>query len=536
MRYILEIEKKENRYTGLLYSDIAGTRPAVLNLNFEDTAKIRIRDEIYRLGDLLGGYAASVKNTVPEAYNERGHLAVGQYLYSQIFGNLSAEEQQQRHPSEPADLCIVSPDERTASLPWNLLADKGIFLCAAGWSVRISTKKKAGDCEFPYLPRMLAAAPQPAGFEKTHAENHLKSLTEKLMAGDNLRIARTLEEFSELLREFRPHIVYYYGHGIGDIHKPRLAFAAGESSLRYDITAGEFVRYLREARVPPLIAYINCCRGTAAARLGIGRLLNDFVPAVIVNRTLAGTDVLQSQALHLWESILIGNMSPHRAVSGLYAMMGELPLLTEDARRLTPLLYGTYADWQSLPPAPSSQRRYERHKETGSKEQLQTVCEDIQGMLKKGNPKTLNYVRCSQKEQESEIFHRHLSRELRERLSDTCLYEVRPEWPSDFHQPERSFGDMFAEAFEVSRPEDIPARILSKSRETPFRNTLVYVNHQPVRHLRMITPKILNMYQEWRDRVFVPMLGPRQFALSGVSFIVNNPSEFRKLPEVRSEK
>ncbi len=538
MRYIVEIEKKENRYTGSLYQHPSGTHPALLNLNFEDTAKIRIRDETYRLGDLLGCYVSSVKNMLPAAFEERGHIAIGQYLYSQIFGTLSAEDRQRLHSSEPVEVCIVSQDDRIASLPWSLLANNGIFLCTAGWSVSISTKKKAEDCEFPNLPRMLAVAPQPVGFEKTHAESHLKSLTEKLMAGDNLKIARTLEEFSELLREFSPHIVYYYGHGIGDIHKPRLAFATGESFLRYDITVGEFVRYLREAPVPPLIAYINCCRGTAAARLGIGRLLNDFVPAVIVNRTLARTDVLQSQALHLWESVLLGNMSPHRAVSGLYAMMGDLPLRTEDARWMTPLLYGSYADWQSLLPAPSSQKRYEQHIEIGSEERFHTVCEDIQGMVKKGNPKTLSYVRCSQKEQGISLFHRQLSGELRERLTDTCLYEVRPEWPSDVHQPDRSFGDMFAEAFDVSRTEDIPARIRSKSRETPFRNTLIYVNHQPIRSPRIITPKIFMMYREWWDRVFAPLLEARQFALSGVSFIVNNPSKFRKLlgKELRIEK
>jgi len=150
-------------------------------------------------------------------------------------------------------------------------------------------------------------------------------------------------------------------------------------------------------------------------------------------------------------------------------------------------------------------------------------------MLKKGSPKTLPFIRCSQKEQDAETFRRQLSRELLERLTDTYLYEVRPEWPSDLHQPCRSFGDMFAEAFDVSRIEDIQSRIRSKNRESPFRQTLIYVNHQPVRSLRMITPKAVRMYLEWWKTVFLPMLDTSQFALSGISFIVKKPLEFRKL-------
>jgi len=548
MRCFVEIEKKENRYTGSFYQSHAGTGLPLSDMNFEDTAKIRIKGEFYRLGDLLGAYISCRKNALPAAFDERGQLGMGQYLYSQIFGQLGAEKQQRLHASEQVEVRIVSQDERIALLPWSLMANKGIFLSAAGWSVTVSTKKKAADCEFPSSPRMLVLAPQPAGFEKTDAENHLRTLKEKLKdhpgfaAGENLKTARTSDEFCGLLRDFSPHIVYYYGHGIGDINKPKLAFAAGENSLRHDIMAGDFVRYLREAEVPPLIAYINCCRGTPAARLGIGRLLNDFVPAVIVNRTSARTDILQSQALHLWESVLLLNMSPHRAVSGLYAMMGEVPSGTADARCMTPLLYCGYADWQSAAMIPlrmislrspsfatTFPSRGLGTREAGRNAQFQTVCEDVREMLKKGSPKTLSYIRCSQKEQKVETFRRQLSMELRERLTDTYLYEVRPEWPSDLHQPCRSFGDMFAEAFDVSRIEDIRSRISSKNRESPFRQTLIYVNHQPVRNLRIITPKAVRIYLEWWNTVFLPMLDTRQFALSGISFIVKKPSEFRKL-------
>ena len=353
MRCFVEIENKEKRYIGSFYQSYAGTGLPLPDLNFEDTAKIRIKGEFYRLGDILGSYVSCRKNALPAAFDERGQLGMGQYLYSQIFGHLSAEERQRLHASDTVEVRIVSQDERIALLPWSLMANKGIFLSAAGWSVTVSTKKKASDCEFPISPRMLVIAPQPAGFEKTDAEKHLRALKEKLKdhpgftTGENLKTARTSDEFCGLLRDFKPHIVYYYGHGIGDINKPKLAFSAGENSLRHDIMVGDFVHYLREAEFPPIIAYINCCRGTPAARLGIGRLLNDFVPAVIVNRTSAGINILQSQALHLLESILLLNMPPHRAVSGLYAMMGDVPSSTEDARRITPLLYCSYADWKS---------------------------------------------------------------------------------------------------------------------------------------------------------------------------------------------
>ncbi len=46
---------------------------------------------------------------------------------------------------------------------------------------------------------------------------------------------------------------------------------------------------------------------------------------------------------------------------------------------------------------------------------------------------------------------------------------------------------------------------------------------------KLINPKSLKKYLEWWDKKFIPILERNQFALLGISFIVNNPPKFQKL-------
>ena len=90
---------------------------------------------------------------------------------------------------------------------------------------------------------------------------------------------------------------------------------------------------------------------------------------------------------------------------------------------------------------------------------------------------------------------------------------------------------MLTEAFQVQDLEAIPARIRSISRGASGQQTLVYVRHEPVTSAKVINPRTLKDYLAWWDTVFVPVLQSQQFALLGISFVVQSPSRFYRLME-----
>lgn len=543
MRYFVEIGKSGDQYSGSLHQGDPEKAQSLPDLKLGTEAEIEIKGKSYRLGDLIHALIGYQESDLKLAFDERGQLQIGQYLYDQVFAALHLHEQNENE----IDVRILTQDEHIARLPWVLLNRRGIFLAAAGWSVALASTIDTRDCELPPSPKMLVVAPQPDDFPNTRAEPHLEALEDLLSAsdhrlsfGNHLRAAYTWEEFTQAIKEFEPQIVYYYGHGVGDMHTARLVFAAGKHQQRKDVPVADFALWLREMTVPPCLVYVNCCLGDAAGFLGAGIQLEDFVPAVITNRTVAKIDAAQAQAMALWESILLKGIAPHRAVAKLYGRMGHLDLSTADVRWMTPVLHCHYANWKANAPLPVSRLEHDPHwyLKIDRVTQFSTVATQTRQMLREQKLRSLAFVWYGQEGQGIEIFHQRLNVELREDLSNTFVYEVRPEWPAELENYHHSFRDMMTEAFEVNSLEDIPARIRSKTHGAFEKQTLVYIRHQPVvspkkmtpqRLRHSINPKTLQEYLKWWNTIFVPLLERQQFALSGVSFVVKNPPKFRSL-------
>jgi hypothetical protein len=277
---------------------------------------------------------------------------------------------------------------------------------------------------------------------------------------------------------------------------------------------------------------MNCCQGDTGGFLGIGRQLEDFIPAVLTNRTVASVEAAQAQAIAFWENVLLKGVTPHKAVAALYGNLGELNVTTADTRWMTPVFYAHYESWQSHPPRPPGRLEHDPHwhLKIDRVTQFGTVSLLTRQMLRERKPRSLAFVWYGTAGQGIEIFHQRLNVELQEDLSDTFVYEVRPAWPLELANPHRSFQDMMLEVFDVDYPEDIPTHIRSKTRGTFGKQTLVYVRHQPVTSAKVINPKTLKIYLEWWNVVFVPLLRETQtYVLLGVSFIVKNPPKFRAL-------
>ena len=134
----------------------------------------------------LKNYSWTLKNLVDaivafnpddlKTMNERVQLNLGMVLYQQTIGRLPESEQDRLNTEKVIVLCIITDDEWIASLPWNLMADKGKFKCPIGWSVSISSKKSNDICELPPSPRLLIVAPQPTNEPDTNGKDHLEDL------------------------------------------------------------------------------------------------------------------------------------------------------------------------------------------------------------------------------------------------------------------------------------------------------------------------------------------------------------------------
>ncbi len=529
----IEIKTDNGRCTGRVHQG-GGDKTFPLPEPKLDRKVKPLDDHTRTLGDIMD----SIMEFDPKElknFDERVQLELGQYLYDQTLGGLPEKEQDHLRQAKGLDLRILCDNEWIAGLPWNLLADRGIFRCTTGWSVSVARRSENPARELPPSPRLLVVAPRPAGLADTKAKDHLEDLEDMLSSHDpllsfdnHIRVAGTWEDFVRLVEEFKPQLVYYYGHGEGDGKRTRLILAEEKTRKPVDKPMDDFALCLRNMEKPPLLVYVNCCLGDAGGFLGAGMQLGAFVPAVITNRATAYITTAQSQAMALWKNILLRAVPPHRAVATLYARMTDQNLSAADIRWITPVFHCHYRQWKAAAPTPPDRLTDDPHwhLKIDRVSQFSYVVAQSRLMLREKKPKSLVFVWYGREGQGIEVFHKRVWVELREDLSNTFVYPVRPAWPPHLENYDTAFGGMLARTFEVAALEDIPGRIRSESYGESGKQTLVYVRHEPVRAANLINPASLKGYVEWWDNEFVPKLQKNQFALLCVSFIVKNPPAF----------
>jgi hypothetical protein len=537
-RYIVEIASRDGGYQGTIYQGNRMYARNLRDLQLGPDAEIVIKSQSYRLDALVDALIGYQANDLQTAYDERGQLEIGRHLYHQLFGDLNPAERQQLR-ERTLDVRIVTEDEHIARLPWVLLADGGVFLSATGWSVALALRVCDDLCELPPSPRMLVVAPQPVGVEATRAERHLEAL-ELLLSGTDprhvrgqfLNVVTTWEAFVREVERFKPDIVYYYGHGIGDRHVSRLVFARQQGNQRYDVPMIDVAGLLRDMPGrPPRLIYLNCCLGDAGGLLGAGQAFGEAIPAVISNRTVAHIDAAQAQGMAFWRSVVIDGIAPHIAVAEMRRRIVSMGLSHSNERWMTPVLHCHYGTWTSNPPKAGNQTNGDPHwrLKLDRVRQFSQVFFLTSQMLWEQRPRSLAYVWYGQPGQGVDLFHQRLTVELQEKLPDTSLVERLPEWPP---VPSwESYKDMMLSAFEVATFDHIPGRIRELTHGVSDRQILVYVRHAPVRSSQssgVITPRVLKSYLEWWDEYFIKELGGQVFAVLGVSFVVGKPTAFHR--------
>lgn len=502
-RYIVELTYRDDRYSGTAYHSGHTRARDIADLQLGPDTEIAIKGQPYRLDALVDALIGYHANDLQTAYDERGQLEIGRHLYHQLFGDLDMAERQRLRANE-LDLRIVTEDEHIARLPWVLLADSNVFLSATGWSVALARTVCDDLYELPPSPRILVAAPQPVGVEATRAEPHLEALELMLSGADPrhvrghfLHVVTTWEACVREVEVFQPHLVYYYGHGVGDRHTSRLVFASEPGNQRRDVPVIDVATHLRQMPGgPPLLVYVNCCLGDAGGLLGAGQAFGDAVPAVISNRTVAHIDTAQAQAMAFWRRVLLDGAAPHTAVAEIRRGMVSMGLTLSNERWMTPVLHSHYGTWVANPPQPASRLERDphwRHK-LDRVRQFGQVFYLTSQMLLEQRPRSLAYVWYGQPGQGVDLFHQRLTVELQEKLTDTPLIEVLPEWP--LVPSWEAFEAMMLDAFEVVALDHIPGRIRERTRGVSRRQALVYVRHAPVQSSRVINPPVLKSYPE----------------------------------------
>ncbi len=499
--------------------------------SFLPEAKITLKGSETSLAELSQALINYNQDWLDEFLDERGQLEVGQYLYQQIFGKLTPYDLSPEGTG--IELRIITKDENIARLPWVLLAYDGIFLSMSAWTVSLTSDPGTVFCELPPRPKILAVVPQPDELEATGAEDHLQEMKELLTAADlaygdadRFRVVADLSSFYAELEDLQPDILYYYGHGSGNHQTTRLLFADQKGRTVQtplpDLAAA--LQNLPEHGRPKL-AYINCCQGDSGGLLGVGRQLLPHIPAVVTNRTTAFIDAARPQALAFWESLLLRGEPPHRALSATHARLG---LTTADIRWMTPVLHCRYGDWQATPPVAPDRSERDPHwrLKVDRVNQFSKVFYQTHQMLLERKPRGLAYLWYGTPDQGLEIFHRRLSVELQEKLTEIAVYPITPEWPDDLHDPDRSFADMFCQAFEVESLEHIPARIRIFSRGMSSRKVLVYLCHRPVTSKYVFDPKKIRLYLDWWNKKFLPLVPENAHVLLGISYYAKKPAKF----------
>lgn len=470
-------------------------------------------------------------------FDDRGQLAFGSHLFQQTLGSLDLA-------AEPHSLVIVSEDEHARSLPWPLMVQRNVFLVVTGWAISQTSffSRPFPDSSLPPAPKLLCVMPEPAGMDPTEADAHYHELVHMLKQGGDLlvdhghlRRARTVAEMEQELKEFRPELVYYYGHGRGNRRDCYLCFVDDAHQLAAHplVDAAELLR-----RNPPILTYINCCRGDSAGILGAGSLLS-FCPSVISNRTIATVTAARQQGVALLKRVILDGVSPETAVAKSYNRISDLELTRGKPFWFTPVHHLTYSKWSSQGNRAhirKDRRQYDPHwhlkvDRVEQYGQLKLVVED---MLEEQAYKAVACIWAGKPGQGLELFHERVGLHLAERLNTVKVEVIHPTWES----PDTgaiSYASMTCKAFDVQTLDEIPAKVRHWARNQKI---LVILNHSTVTNRHTLSLASLAGYLEWLDReLMCLLLDPNHFVLIGISFKVAEPlSLLNHVAGIRTEQ
>lgn len=494
---------------------------------------------------------------------EAGQNRIGQALQQQLFGDLGLVAQWQAE-DVAGEVTVISPNTHIHRLPWDWMRNGKGFMESCGWRFAVAVQPEGGwrNVEFRHSYHVLVAAPEPPR-HPTGGDAHFQEIEEKLTEYDNqmlkgqrLHRSDDWKGFKAALKKHQPEVVYFYGAARVAGGKCGLAFktvAAKGAKLRIEwVDGADFAAALEALKTPPKLVYLNCVEQSAGLGLPLAAKLAEFIPAVIVNRTLPENREIQGlQGRNVFENLLIHCQPPHDAVEATAAGGGMTGLGLDDAdlRWIRPALFRSYDGWAcpaSAKPRTGKESRYDPHwyVKIDRFNQFPKVALDVQKLLVGQRNQDAGYLWYGAPGQGIEFFHHRLRIELQELNPDTPFVEIRPVWPdnikwiverSNSEEAKRdAFGSMLMGALGDAGGDlaDIPGLIRERARSGRAGKILLYVRHAPIEDYNLVPPSVIDAYLRWFDKEFLTVLDQSQCVLLGISYEVSTPTPVKMRAEL----
>lgn len=165
---------------------------------------------------------------------------------------------------------------------------------------------------------------------------------------------------------------------------------------------------------------------------------------------------------------------------------------------------------------PDWRQKLDRIEQTGTARYL------VGDMLKHGQPRCICFCWYGGTQDGVDPFHDRLEAEFDD-VSAGRTWPVRPEWPAVISR--RGFQEMLQCTLDGA--DDVGSAMRQQFRGRRDRRQLLYMNHTPVKSSQQLSPTQFLDYVRWWDEEVLDTLEPHQCVVLGVSFIVNNPVQFR---------
>ena len=257
-----------------------------------------------------------------------------------------------------SELRIVTTDPFIASLPWPMARQpSGGQLDQAGIPVSIQIGALIAEAGIGPEPSILVCAPSPGLWPSTDALIHLDELREALPGRITERVPTNVAELHAALTEYKPDILYYYGHGnlldqqTFDLVMQRSDPLLDADPYRIDLFAS-WLRAAPDVLKKLKLIYLNCCWGGTATPGGAPLHLGPLVPALISNRTSARIKEARNQATEILSRIVWDRAAPHVAVAraattarGITELAGPPSGPRDEPWWITPVTYTRYRRW-----------------------------------------------------------------------------------------------------------------------------------------------------------------------------------------------
>jgi len=517
-RIFVKLQKQQNRYSCII-TDTLGTI-SIPEMPIALSGDIQFEDGI-SLGEVIERFKTGKVHEMDTFFTIRRQLSIGSYLYGQLFA-----EWLDRQPGQRTEVCIITDDEYLSQLPWILLADRGIFLASAGWTIYQAPFLPKNFITFHPYPLILVILPQPNDCSPTQGKEHfielkelLQTIAPDLVSDFYLREVRTWNDLRQSINR-NPQIIYYYGHGEYKNNTSRLIFE-NENHETDSIPILEFTKLFQQLEKPPQITYLNCCSGDTAGWIGAGNQLSEMVPVVIANRTTAYIDSSRQIAISFFNDVLRDGVSPVKAIN---RAVSNLP--PETIRCFTPVCYATYQKWEGIPTKTKEQvyRDADWLITVDRGEQCERLVYRTKVMIINRKPHSLGFFWYGERGEGIEIFHKRFRRELCKHLNDIALWDRTIEWPVFVEDISKSLEELYCNLFEISDLKDIRTSI---GRFHPYisgRTRIALIDHRPIEigKTNQINSGILHDYLNWWANRLVHCFPKDIYVLLGMSFIVPN--------------